>query len=35
MEYEKTSFRKGIKDDVNSVVELLKERCRWMDRKGI
>lgn len=35
MEYGEVSFRKGVKTDVEAVVELLKERCRWMDRKGI
>ena len=35
MEYGEISFRKGVKTDVEAVVELLKERCRWMDRKGI
>ena len=32
MEYGEVSFRKGVKTDVEAVVELLKERCRWTEK---
>ena len=33
MEYREVSFRKGVKTDVEAVVELLKERCDgWTEK---